>query len=109
MRKMSDKERRMYPRLRVRWAVSIQAADGLRQGEMEDISLGGAFIRCDKPPRPYEKVLLTYKDHSCNIKVLAQVAWTNHTSGSSGDKPTGMGVQFVQFLGTPQPAESAES
>lgn len=106
---MSGKERRMYPRLRVRWAVSIQAADGLRQGEMEDISLGGAFIRCDKPPRPNEKVLLTYKDRSHNIKVLAQVAWTNPESGSSGDKPTGMGVQFLQFLGTPQPAENEES
>jgi Tfp pilus assembly protein PilZ len=109
MRKMSGKERRMYPRLRVRWAVSIQAADGLRQGEMEDISLGGAFIRCDKPPRPNEKVLLTYKDHSHNIKVLAQVAWTNQTSRGIGDKPTGMGVQFLQFLGAPQPAESLES
>jgi Tfp pilus assembly protein PilZ len=109
MRKMSGKERRKYPRIRVKWAVSIQAADGLRQGEMEDISLAGAFIRCDKPPRTNEKVLLTYKNHSHNIKVLAQVAWTNHTSGSSGDKPTGMGVQFLQFLGTPQPAESAES
>ena len=106
---MSGKERRMYPRLRVRWAVSIQAADGLRQGEMEDISLGGAFIRCDKPPRPNEKVLLTYKDRSHNIKVLAQVAWTNRESGSIGDKPIGMGVQFLQFLGTPQPAESVES
>jgi Tfp pilus assembly protein PilZ len=109
MRKMSGKERRMYPRLRVRWAVSIQVADGLRQGEMEDISLGGAFIRCNKPPRANEKVLLTYKDRSHNIKVLAQVAWTNRESGRSGDKPTGMGVQFLQFLGTPQPAESAES
>jgi Tfp pilus assembly protein PilZ len=109
MRKMSGKERRTYPRLRVKWAVSIQAADGLRQGETEDISLGGAFIRCGKPPRRNEKVILTYKDHPQKIKVLAQVAWTNQTSGSIGDKPTGMGVQFLQFLGTPQPADSAES
>ena len=106
---MSGTERRKYPGVRVRWAVSIQAADGLRQGEMEDISLGGAFIRCEKPPGPNEKVLLTYKDHSYNIKVLAQVAWTNDTSRSSGDKPTGMGVQFLQFLGTPLPSESSES
>jgi Tfp pilus assembly protein PilZ len=109
MRKMSGKERRMYPRLRVRWAVSIQAADGLRQGEMENISLGGAFIRCDKPPRSNEKVLLTYKDHSHNMKVLAQVAWINRESGSGGDKPTGMGVQFLQFLGTTKPDEKSES
>jgi Tfp pilus assembly protein PilZ len=108
MRKMSGKARRTYPRLRVRCAVSIQTADGLRQGETEDISLGGAFIRCDKPPRPNEKVLLTYEDHPHKIKVLAQLALTKQTSGSIGDKPTGMGVQFLQFLGTFQPAESAE-
>lgn len=106
---MSGKERRMYPRIQVRWAVSIQAADGFSQGEMVNISLGGAFIRCDKPSRPNEKVLLTYKDHSREIKVLAQVAWTNRESGSRGDKPTGMGVQFLQFLGTPRPIESSES
>jgi len=109
MSKKSGKERRTYPRLRVRWAVSIQAADGLRQGEMEDISLGGAFIRCDKPPRPNEKVLLTYEDRSHNIKVLAQVAWTNRESESSEEKPNGMGVQFLQFFSTPQPGESPKS
>lgn len=76
---------------------------------MENISLGGAFIRCDKPLRPNERVLLTYKDHSHEIKVLALVAWTNRESGSRGDKPTGMGVQFLQFLGTPRPIESSES
>ena len=95
---MNVEERRKYPRIRVRWAVSIQAADGSSQGEIEDISLGGAFIICEKPPRPNEKVLLNYRDHSKQMQVIAQVAWTNRESEGSRDKPTGVGVKFLQFL-----------
>jgi Tfp pilus assembly protein PilZ len=95
---MSAKEQRMHPRRQVRWPVSILAADGLRQGETEDISLGGAFIRCEKPLRQNEKVLLTFKDYSSSMRVFAQVAWTNLASEDSRDKPTGMGVQFLKFV-----------
>jgi Tfp pilus assembly protein PilZ len=95
-KKMSEKEQRIHPRRQVRWSVSILAANGLRRGETEDISLGGAFIRCEKPPRPNEKVLLTFEDWSSSMRVFAQVAWTNLASEDSKDKPTGMGVQFLQ-------------
>ena len=98
MKEMIGKERRKYPRIPVRQAVSIKAAKGLKRGEMEDISLGGAFIRCEQPPRPNEKVLLAFQDHSSNKLVVAQVVWTNYESQGGGDKPTGMGVQFLQFL-----------
>lgn len=108
-KKMRGKEQRMHPRRQVRWPVSILGADGLRRGETEDISLGGAFIRCEKPPRPNEKVLLTFEDHSSSMRVFAQVAWTNLESEDSRDKPTGMGVQFLQVLSTSRPVERAES
>jgi len=62
---------------------------------MEDISLGGAFISCEKPPRLNEKVLLTYRDHSSKIEVLARVVWTNHESERVREKPAGIGVKFL--------------
>jgi Tfp pilus assembly protein PilZ len=62
------------------------------------MSLEGAFIRCEKPARPNEKVLLTFQDHSSDTLVFAQVVWTNDGSQDSGDRPTGMGVQFLQFF-----------
>ena len=102
---MNVKERRKYPRIQVRWPVSILAADELRQGKMEDISLGGAFIRCEKPPRENEKVLLTFQDHSSNTLVLARVVWTNYESQGSGDKPAGIGVKFLQFLNNQRSTE----
>jgi hypothetical protein len=99
---MSRKERRKHARIRTRWPVSIVTKGGLRQGETEDISLEGFFIRCEKPLQSEEKILLTFKKDTDLMRVLARVAWTNLESEVARDKPTGMGVQF---LGTPQLVE----
>jgi Tfp pilus assembly protein PilZ len=108
-KQMIGKEQRIHPRRQVRWSVSVLAANGLRRGETEDISLGGAFIRCEKPPRPNEKVLLTFEDWSSSMRVFAQVAWINLASEDSRDKPTGMGVKFLQFLSASRSVERAET
>jgi hypothetical protein len=108
MREMSVQEQRMYQRFQVRWPIHILAADGSMLGETEDVSLGGAFIRCKKPPPPEQKILLTFENHSSTMQfVLARVAWTNLESRGSSDKPVGMGVQFMQFLSTQQPGEKS--
>jgi hypothetical protein len=108
MKKMSVRERRIDQRFQVRWPIHILAADGSRRGKTEDVSLGGAFIRCEKPPPLDEKVLLTYENPSGNMQfVLARVAWTNLESQGSSDKPIGMGVEFLQFLSSPRPLERA--
>ena len=106
MREMSVKERRMSQRFRVRWPIYITAADGAMLEETEDVGLGGAFIRCKKPPPPDQKILLTFENHSSTMQfVLARVAWTNLESQGSNDKPIGMGIQFMQFLSTQHPRE----
>jgi hypothetical protein len=103
MGEMSVEKRRMDQWFRVKWPVSVLTADGARIGETEDISWGGAFIRCEKPPPPDEKVLLSFEKTSSEAKfVLAKVAWTNLESQGSSDKPIGMGIQFLQFLRTPR-------
>ena len=108
MREVSVKERRMDQRFQVRFPIHILAADGTRQGETEDMSLGGAFIRCDKPPPPDEKVLVTFENPSGSMQyVLAKVAWTNLESEGNNDKPIGMGIQFMHFLSTPRTKESS--
>ena len=104
MREMSVNERRMSQRFRVRWPIYVTAADGAMLEETEDVGLGGAFIRCKKPPPPDQKILLTFENPSGKAQfVLAKVAWTNPESQGSSDKPIGMGIQFMQFLSTQQP------
>ena len=108
MREISVKERRIDQRFHIRWPIRILAADGSKRGETEDISLGGAFIRCEKPPPPDDKVLLTYENPSGSMQfVLAKVAWTNLESRGSSDKPIGMGIQFMHFLSTPRPQKKS--
>jgi hypothetical protein len=108
MREMSVKEQRMDQRFQIRWPIHILAADGAMRGETEDISLGGAFIRCEKPLPPDEKVLLTFGNPSGNMQVVfAKVAWKNLESRGSSDKPVGMGIQFMQFLSAPRPREKS--
>jgi hypothetical protein len=108
MREMSIRERRIDQRFQIRWPIHILSADGSMKGETDDMSLGGAFIRCEKPPPPDEKVLLTYENPSGSMQfVLAKVAWTNLESRGSSGKPIGMGIQFMQFLRTPRPREKS--
>jgi hypothetical protein len=106
MREMRVKERRIDQRFQVKWPIQILAADGTRRGETEDMSLGGAFIRCEKPPPPDEKVLVTFENPFGSMQfILAKVAWINLQSDGRSDKPIGMGIQFMQFLRTPRPEE----
>ena len=89
-------EKRQHGRAAARLPIHILAPDGSRQGETEDVSLGGAFIRCEKPPPPGSKVLLTYDDRSGNKQyVIARVVWTNFESRGSCNKTIGMGVEFL--------------
>jgi DNA-binding response OmpR family regulator/Tfp pilus assembly protein PilZ len=109
MKEMSFRERRTDKRYQIRWPIHIHTADGLRRAKTEDISLGGAFVRCDNPPPPDQKVLLTFENPSGSKQfVLAKVAWTNPESQISSDKPIGMGIQFIQFLNTPRPWENSK-
>ena len=108
MIEMKARERRMDERFQARLPIYILASDGSRLGETEDISSGGAFIRCHRPPPPDEKVLLTYRNPSGNIQiVLAKVAWTKFESRGSSGKSIGMGVKFIQSLSTLRPREKS--
>jgi len=107
MGQTSVKERRVDQRFQVRLPIHILIADGTIQGKTENMSLGGAFIRCEKPPPKDEKVLLTYENPSGNMQfVVARVAWKNLASQGNSDKPIGMGIQFMQFISTRRPSEN---
>ena len=76
-------EKRQHGRTAVRLPIHILAADGSRLGEIKDISLGGAFIRCKKPPPPDAKVLLTYENLNGNKPNPV------HNSDIKGDNKSG--------------------
>jgi two-component system alkaline phosphatase synthesis response regulator PhoP len=109
MKEKSFRERRTDKRYKIRCPLHIHTASGLRRARTEDISLGGAFVHCAKPPSPNEKVLLTFENPSGSKQfVLAKVAWTNLETEGMSDKPIGMGLQFIQFHGTPRPWKNSK-
>jgi hypothetical protein len=47
---MKFKEKREYSRAEVEWPVNISAAQGLIQGTIKNMSLGGAYIHLEELP-----------------------------------------------------------
>jgi hypothetical protein len=54
-------EKRRYPRVEVKWPVTILTASGPIEGEVRNISPGGAFISCSEQPGLRETFRLVIK------------------------------------------------
>jgi len=55
-----DNENRQYPRSTVNWPVTIQTFENrIMNGEIRNVSLGGAFIHCEKPPKQQQFFCVT--------------------------------------------------
>jgi hypothetical protein len=80
-------ERRRHTRSNETWFITIETPEECISGTTENISLGGAFIRCEKPLEPNEvfDMIITLPDRGTTLKGRAEVVWsTQH----------GMGVVF---------------
>jgi len=49
-----QKESRKHPRAKVVWPVIMENSRNIISGETQDISAGGAYMRCRKPLKPVE-------------------------------------------------------
>jgi len=91
------KERRRYPRVRVNWPVVIQERGGAREAELRDISLGGAFIRSDKPLNPKERSkLFIIVPNRKTFTVYFEVVWLRVDCSGGDILPCGMGIRFTR-------------
>ncbi len=93
--RMDGRERRLQPRVEVRWPVSMLTSEGSMQGETRDISMQGAFIFCDKPLPLSERFVLSVKAPAASMQVLAQVVWASNSSPDKKNESAGMGVRFI--------------
>ena len=81
-------ERRRHKRRNASWFISIETPEGSISGTTDNISSGGAFIRCEKPlePKGILDMIITLPDKGTTFKGRAKVVWsTQH----------GMGVTFL--------------
>ncbi len=90
-------DRRTPKRIRVKWPVVIISAKGYSIAETRDISSEGAFIHCQLPLNPKEKLkLFIMTPNKRPLELPAEVAWSNPSHSEKNTPPLGMGVRFIE-------------
>ena len=91
-------ERRKYQRATVKLPVVIMTGDGLVDGEIQDLSLGGAFIHCLEMPNPSDNFSMVITAEGRFISVTAAVVWTGTQRSSNKNVLGDTGVGFKQIF-----------
>ena len=94
----NPKERRHYPRFNIRLPVVLIAGESLVDGEIQDISLGGAFIRCSAMPNPKDSFHMVITSKGRLISIIAEVIWSGGHKFKSKAALSGIGVRFRRLL-----------
>ncbi|MGB6377577.1 MAG: PilZ domain-containing protein [Syntrophobacteria bacterium] len=92
-----SKERRRDNRATIDWAVLVRDTGGIIVADIENISLSGAFIRCNVPleTKKRYKLHIMVPNHS-PLDTNAEVAWLSVKCTERGIPPCGMGIRFTR-------------
>ena len=91
-------ESRKYPRSKGSWPVVILTDRGAIIAETRNISPLGAFIFCDRPLPPEEKIrVLILFPNRRHLDLPAKVTWSYPHGTEKDDTPCGMGVLFTEI------------
>jgi len=89
-------EMREAKRAGVTWPVTIESAEGILKGETVNVSIGGAFICCQKLPALEKTFRLTINPPQHQpLKTTAEVVWSNFNVPESEIVKRGMGIRFL--------------
>ena len=89
-------EKRQHSRIPITLPVRMITAKDVREGETENISLHGAFIRCQKPLEPGERLIVIAKlPSNPSFNSHAEVAWSRVLCPNDEGTSPGMGVKFI--------------
>ena len=94
---MEGEERRVQPRVEVKWPVTMLTSEGAIQGETRDISMQGAYIYCEQPLPLSERFILSVKAPAASMQVMAQVVWSNNSPAHQIEEQPGMGDRFMWY------------
>ncbi|TRO46032.1 PilZ domain-containing protein [Candidatus Bathyarchaeota archaeon] len=94
----NPKERRHYPRSNIKLPVVMIAGESLVDGEIQDISLGGAFIRCPTMPNPKDSFHMVISSKGRLISIIAEVVWSDGHKFKRKAALSGIGVRFRRLL-----------
>ena len=92
-------DKRQFPRVEVTWPVTMLTAQGPIEGEVNNISLGGAFVHCQEQPESNCPFRMSIKGPSSRqgLRASDRVARSNIYNPEGSDEPRGIGVRFVEI------------
>jgi len=70
---LNPEDRRHYPKSNIKLPVVMIAGESLVDGEIKDISLGGAFMRCPKMSNPKDSFHRVITSKGRLISIIAEV------------------------------------
>ena len=90
-------ERRKSPRAEVSWPVSMITPQGLFQGQIKDISRGGALIQCSELPKTDEPLELSIDipDHLLGISATVEKVRLNIDDSEKDFPSYDLAVRFL--------------
>ena len=90
-------ENRQHPRMPITLPARMVTTVGVMEGEMENVSPHGAFIRCQKPLEPGERfMVIANLPSNPSFNSLAEVVWSRVPCPSDKRISSGMGVKFIK-------------
>jgi hypothetical protein len=93
---MPQQEKRKHLRAKVVWPVIMENNRNIISGETQNISVGGAYIRCRKPLKPLEvSMYVSISLLSPRIRAMAEVVRSDVLGSAHGVEYYGIGVRFV--------------
>lgn len=92
------KEARQNPRVNITWSVRMKTSQGSIEAEIKNISLGGAFICCQRPLplRENFRLAVDAPNHD-SLTVNAEVIWSNINVPDEKILNRGMGIRFIEI------------
>lgn len=88
----------LYPRMPIKLPAKMVTATGVMEGETENISLSGAFIRCQEPLEPGERLIVIVKlPFNPSLNSHAEVVWYRVPGPNDQGTLPGMGVKFIDL------------
>lgn len=91
-------QRRAHPRVDVKWPVTMMTPEGDMDGTIENISAGGAYIRCGTPLFKKDLFILAIISQNQELTWIgAEVVWIDIPPNHDSEVPVGMGVRFTSI------------
>jgi hypothetical protein len=92
-------ENRRHRRARIKWPVVMTTSNGLVDGQTQNVSLGGAFIRCPAKPDLEDNFRLVMSTKDRLVLVNAEIVWSNGRKSEGKSSYHEMGVRFTKLSG----------